>query len=307
MRAIRNLLFHPKRSEKLTNFWKTLDIDLGTSLILSAMTETQRELLSIGEFAAASRLSSKALRIYDNRGIIPPAFVDPDSGYRYYGRDQLTRARLVRLLRQMEMPLATIEIVMEADPSEVDQLVRTHATDYSARVSRVQKIMRQVLASVSMERSAMSYAVEKIQLDTQQVVSITNHVHVQDLGERIKTNINTLRAFIAKQEGEIVGPPFGIYHGTITNESDGPIEVCIPVRHKFVPSGEVVVREAAGGKAIKVVAREAQCEFPAILGAYDAAVDWIHGRGFEMAGSPREVWASKPGEDVEMHIIWLYK
>ena len=115
------------------------------------MTETQRELLSIGEFAVASRLSSKALRIYDNRGIIPPTFVDPDSGYRYYGRDQLVQARLVRLLRQMEMPLATIQDVMEADPSEVDQLVRTYATDYSARVSRVQKIMRQVLASLRQE------------------------------------------------------------------------------------------------------------------------------------------------------------
>ena len=271
------------------------------------MTETRRKLLSIGEFATASRLSSKALRIYDKRGIIPPAFIDPDSGYRYYKPEQLARARLVRLLRQMEMPLATIQDVMEADPSEVDQLVRTYASDYLARVSHVQNTIRPGLDIMIKERLAMPYQVEEIQLDTQQIISITSHVHVQDLDKRIRADLNALRTFVAKQEGEIVGPPFGIYHGTITNESDGPIEVCIPVRHTFVPSGDVVVRELTGGVGVKVVARADQCDFPAILGAYDAAVDWIHGRGFEMAGSPREVWASKRGEDVEMHIIWLYK
>ena len=39
--------------------------------------------MPIGEFAAASRLSQKALRLYGEKGLLPPARVDPDSGYRY--------------------------------------------------------------------------------------------------------------------------------------------------------------------------------------------------------------------------------
>ena len=43
------------------------------------------ELMSIGEFARLSRLSAKALRLYDELRLLPPARVDPDSGHRWYG------------------------------------------------------------------------------------------------------------------------------------------------------------------------------------------------------------------------------
>jgi DNA-binding transcriptional MerR regulator len=42
------------------------------------------DLMSIGEFARLSRLSAKALRLYDELGLLPPAQVDPGSGYRWY-------------------------------------------------------------------------------------------------------------------------------------------------------------------------------------------------------------------------------
>jgi PPM family protein phosphatase len=71
-------------------------------------------LLSIGEFARASRLSAKALRLYDELGLLPPARVDPDSGYRFYDPAQLERARLVAWLRRLGMPLARIQVVCDA-------------------------------------------------------------------------------------------------------------------------------------------------------------------------------------------------
>ena len=63
------------------------------------------ELMSIGEFAVRSRLSQKALRLYDELGLLAPAQVDPDSGYRYYDPGQLEEARLVAALRQIGVPL----------------------------------------------------------------------------------------------------------------------------------------------------------------------------------------------------------
>ncbi|GAB2904611.1 hypothetical protein GCM10022245_45230 [Streptomyces mayteni] len=52
-------------------------------------------LLTIGAFAMASRLSPKALRLYDELGLLPPARVDPVTGYRRYAPEQLDQARLV--------------------------------------------------------------------------------------------------------------------------------------------------------------------------------------------------------------------
>ncbi|MFD8841544.1 MerR family DNA-binding transcriptional regulator, partial [Streptomyces pseudogriseolus] len=64
------------------------------------------ELLTIGAFAKASRLSPKALRLYDELGLLTPARVDPDTGYRRYAPQQLEQARLVAWLRRLGMPRA---------------------------------------------------------------------------------------------------------------------------------------------------------------------------------------------------------
>ncbi|MEU8680592.1 MerR family transcriptional regulator [Streptomyces sp. NPDC048611] len=73
-------------------------------------------LLTIGAFARASRLSPKALRLYDELGLLPPARVDPHSGYRHYAPAQLERARLVAWLRRLGMPLARIREVCALAP-----------------------------------------------------------------------------------------------------------------------------------------------------------------------------------------------
>jgi protein phosphatase len=76
------------------------------------------ETLSIGEFARRSRLSPKALRLYDQMGLRLPARVDVASGYRFYGVDQLERARLVAALRQLGVPLVEIKTILDLGPEE---------------------------------------------------------------------------------------------------------------------------------------------------------------------------------------------
>jgi protein phosphatase len=73
--------------------------------------------LTIGAFARAARLSQKALRLYDELGLLRPARVDPVSGYRFYEPSQLERARLVAWLRRIGMPLARIRVVCELSPA----------------------------------------------------------------------------------------------------------------------------------------------------------------------------------------------
>ncbi|MFF5986951.1 MerR family transcriptional regulator [Prauserella flavalba] len=93
--------------------------------------------LSIGEFAQASGLTPKALRLYDELGLLPPADVDPRSGYRSYDRAQLGRAQLVASLRGLGMPLARIRIVCDLPPrsaaAEVASYWRQVEADTAAR------------------------------------------------------------------------------------------------------------------------------------------------------------------------------
>ena len=69
-------------------------------------------LMSIGEFSATSGLSPKQLRSYAVTGLLVPAAVDADSGYRYYAPAQLPAAQVIDALRRAGMPLAEITSVL---------------------------------------------------------------------------------------------------------------------------------------------------------------------------------------------------
>jgi len=49
--------------------------------------------IAIGEFSERTRLSPKALRLFDELGLVVPAHVDPSSGYRLYSEDQVETAQ----------------------------------------------------------------------------------------------------------------------------------------------------------------------------------------------------------------------
>lgn len=99
-------------------------------------------MLTIGAFAAASRLSPKALRLYDELDLLRPARVDPDTGYRYYALAQLERARLVAWLRRLGMPLAGIREVCALETGDAAREIRA----YWARVERETAVRRDLAA-----------------------------------------------------------------------------------------------------------------------------------------------------------------
>ncbi|SFE84178.1 MerR family transcriptional regulator [Streptomyces mirabilis] len=100
------------------------------------------EMLTIGAFAKACRLSPKALRLYDELELLRPARVDPETGYRYYGVAQLERARLVAWLRRIGMPLARIRQVCALDDASAAREIRA----YWARVESETAGRRELVA-----------------------------------------------------------------------------------------------------------------------------------------------------------------
>jgi PPM family protein phosphatase len=81
------------------------------------------DLLTIGAFARSARLTPKALRLYDQLGLLTPAAVDPESGYRLYDPGQLDKARLIARLRGIGMPLAEIREVCGLEPAAAAEAV----------------------------------------------------------------------------------------------------------------------------------------------------------------------------------------
>ena len=66
------------------------------------------QLFSIGEFSQISGLSVKALRFYDEKGLLKPAQVDATSGYRFYDAGSAERARVIARLRELKPDLIVV-------------------------------------------------------------------------------------------------------------------------------------------------------------------------------------------------------
>jgi DNA-binding transcriptional MerR regulator len=270
----------------------------------------QMDLLSIGSFASMTRLSIKALRLYDQLNILTPHHVDPQSGYRYYGPDQLRSARMIRALRDMDMPLATIRQVLAAfadSPAHAEALVDEYLQMRERGIKQVRKQVHYFIQLLQQEAIPMSHEVNVRKIAPQQVISVTRHVKVDKLDEAIRQSLQELETLINEQGGSITDFPLGIYHGTINEQDEGPIEICIPTKGNVKGKGEMIIKQLDGGNAVSVIMLGKQCDFPEILDGYDSLADWIHKNGYEMAGPPREVWHSAPGKDAKMEIMWLFK
>lgn len=269
-----------------------------------------KELLSIGAFAELTRLSIKALRLYDQLGILIPLHIDPQTGYRYYGVDQISSARMIRSMRDMDMPLATIRRMLAVIPvsqAQAELLVQQHLETRERQLETIRGLARQFTQQLKPEANKMSLEVEVKDIPTQQIISITRQHTVNGLSEQIQKDCGALFALAQEAGVASIGAPFGIYHSAISEQEDGPIESCVPVHRKMEGKENIEAKQLEGGKAACVVITADQCHYPELLGAYDIAADWIQKNGFETAGPPREIWYTGRGPDAKWEIVWLFK
>ena len=87
-------------------------------------------LLTIGEFSHLTHLSVKALRHYDDVGLLQPVQVDPSTSYRRYATAQVPTAHLIRRFRDLQMPLEVIRDVLEAP--DIARAMRPSETTFDA-------------------------------------------------------------------------------------------------------------------------------------------------------------------------------
>ncbi|MEU9713511.1 MerR family transcriptional regulator [Streptomyces sp. NPDC047967] len=114
------------------------------------------ELVTIGEFARLSRLSAKALRRYDELGLLRPALVDPVNGYRYYDPAQVEGARLVAWLRRIGMPLNRIGRVVALDAGAAAVEIRAYWGRVEAETAARRDLAMYLVDHLSAEGRTMS-------------------------------------------------------------------------------------------------------------------------------------------------------
>lgn len=186
-------------------------------------------LVSIGEFARLSRLSPKALRLYDELGLLVPTRVDPDTGYRWYAATQLDQARLVASLRRIRVPLARIRDILALDAASAAEEIRAYWAGTEAEHAAQRKLVGHLVDRLHGKKSAM-YEVTVRDMPARSLLSIIRRAHQDELvptGRELF--IRRLRGGDVPRIDGLAGAPFMIFHGEVSGDSDGPVEWCWPV------------------------------------------------------------------------------
>ena len=139
-------------------------------------------------------------------------------------------------------------------------------------------------------RKIMSFQVTAKQIQAQKIVSITQRVFIGDLQAHLDGSIKQLMAYAQANNLLIAGLPFSIYHGAVSEDQDGSVEVCLPITGDVHPSGNIRAQELPGVQVAYTITSLRQSIFPGVLNAYAAIKDWIAANHHQIAASPREIY-----------------
>ncbi|MVO86032.1 MerR family transcriptional regulator [Streptomyces sp. p1417] len=275
---------------------------------------TDPSLLSIGAFAARTRLSAKALRLYDRQGLLPPAHVDAATGYRYYRPEQVEQARTVVLLRRLDMPLADIAEVVGLDGERAAEAVAEHWARIEERYAAQRTLVDYLRGRLSRRSPAVygTFEIHTADIPETFVLSERRHVVSDALPAWLDASFGRLEQAAERSCGGVTESPFVIYHAEITEDSDGPAEVCVPVADPAAARAwadrhgrrwGVRARVEPAHRLAYTRITKAQVVYPQIVAAYDAVEEWLAREGLTRAGACREVYftdwdAAGPGDEV---------
>jgi DNA-binding transcriptional MerR regulator len=246
-------------------------------------------LLPIGSFARRCRLSVKALRHYDELGLLRPARVDVATGYRWYDRRQAPAAIAVALLRSLEVPLPAIrELLASGDPAVLARVLEEE------RARRAREIVRAESALRSIERLVQAGTVFPYDIaerdEPARTLLVVEGTTTADLHVPFGTAlVAELLARCARlgiaQEGPITCLLSRVDDDSLRLQMGTPVDEPVPCGERIVelPAGRVAVTRHVGPY------EEA--------GLADMALHaWAEERGLEPAGPLREVYRNDPAE-----------
>jgi DNA-binding transcriptional MerR regulator len=247
------------------------------------------DLMSSGEFAARTRLGRKALRLYHEVGLLEPVRVDPRTGYRWYAGGQVRRARLISMLRRLELSLDEIRALLDLPGDAAAKALAGHWSAAEEAHAERRRLVRYINDLLSGREQKTMFDIRTRDIGEQKLVSIQRNVAAPKLAEFIDEAYGMLYSHIGGPD-PVAGPAMVIYHGEVGADADGPVEVCLPVTGAVEPAGGIAVRlEPARTEAYTTIAKN-QVRYPEILQAYDAVDGWLGEHGHKPALSPREVY-----------------
>jgi DNA-binding transcriptional MerR regulator len=165
-------------------------------------------MLSIGRFADATGLTVKALRHYDEIGLLAPARVDLANGYRYYDAAQVEDAVTIRRLRALELPLDEIRGLLGADADALRNRLAAHGYRVGEELRDKQSLLIELSALV--EGAGEQVVVEVCDVPALHLAATIRHLRLVD-PDGVTGMLRLARSRLAECGIAATGPPTALF------------------------------------------------------------------------------------------------
>lgn len=185
-------------------------------------------LLTIGDFSRMTYLSIKALRHYHEVGVLEPARVDPDTGYRFYRPDQVATAQLVRRFRELGMPLDEVRsMVLAADPETRNQAIITHLDRMERQLEQTQETVVSLRTLLQGERAAVEV---RTRFEPRvRALAVVDQVPVAEVTSWWMAAFRDLHRAIGVTGGQRSGPDAALFGGDFFEQDGGEVTAYAPL------------------------------------------------------------------------------
>jgi len=171
-----------------------------------------------------------------------------------------------------------------------------HRRHLEERLERHRRILSFLERLISRKEGVMPYEVQVKEVPSQHVAAVKKHTSLATIGQDIGNGIREIWEAVAPRGSAVAGPPFLIMFDAIDEETEGDIEICVPVPSPFEGDGGVYGREVEAVTAATTVHRG---PYDQVGPAYHTVTGWIQEHGHEIAGPPREVYLTDPQETTD--------
>ncbi len=171
------------------------------------MSKSANTLVPIGHFAKTTGLTRSTLRFYDEVGLLRPAQVDPETGYRYYRREQTVQAEQIRLLRALEVPLNDIQCVFDAEsPATLHDLIARQRRSVEERIAKYREALVTLDALQTCE--IFPYQVKAKEVSAQPYIYLREETSLAKIGGARKRAFEKIEEVLRERGLGLAVPPF---------------------------------------------------------------------------------------------------
>ncbi len=243
-------------------------------------------MFTVGEFSRICQVSVKTLRHYDKIGLLLPEKVDPVTGYRYYGRQQVDRMLLIGRLKRYGFSLDEIKALLQC---ENDRVLFSKLCRQKEKLEMQKKDLELVIGELSAHLRDFERTGDIMGYQKRYEIAVTESPSMHVLASRQVMGVKDF------------GNYYGILYERMVKEDLTPDGLCGAVYYDevFDPESsdiELIVGVREAGKADKTMEKRLCAKtvhkgaYSSLPDAYGALVEWIGQNGYVWDGEPFELY-----------------